>query len=63
MQENKERLIRKPELLSMIGLSDTTVWRMERDGRFPKRLRIGGNSVGWLESEITSWLRSRAEER
>lgn len=61
--ENRDRLIRKPELFLMIGLSDATVWRMERIGRFPKRLRIGGNSVGWLESEVMEWLRAKANER
>jgi len=59
----KERIIRKPELLNMIGLSDPTVWRMEKDGKFPKRLRLGGNSCGWLISEINTWLADRAAAR
>jgi prophage regulatory protein len=59
----KKRIIRKPELLNMIGLSDPTIWRMEKEGKFPKRLRLGGNSCGWLESEITGWLTERMEAR
>jgi prophage regulatory protein len=59
----RQRIIRKPELLNMIGLSDPTVWRMEKEGRFPKRLRLGGNSCGWLESEILEWLDNRAAAR
>ncbi|NTU73249.1 AlpA family transcriptional regulator [Candidatus Roizmanbacteria bacterium] len=59
----RQRIIRKPELLNMIGLSDPTVWRMEKDGKFPKRLRLGGNSCGWLESEINGWLAERASAR
>lgn len=58
-----ERIIRKPELLGMIGLSDATVWRMEKAGKFPRRLRLGGNSVGWFLGEIDSWLAKKAEER
>jgi prophage regulatory protein len=63
MEKTKERVIRKPELLTIIGLSDPTIWRMEKDGRFPKRIRLGGNSCGWLESEVDVWLQERAAER
>ena len=60
---NRERVIRKNELLGMVGLSDATIWRMERDGTFPKRLRLGGNSCGWLESEVNGWLSALAAAR
>ena len=57
------RIIRKPELFEKIGLSDATVWRMEKTGKFPKRIQLGGNSVGWLLSEIDQWISDRAAER
>lgn len=60
---NRQRIIRKPELLNTVGLSDPTIWRMEKDGKFPKRLRLGGNSCGWLESEVNGWLADRAAAR
>lgn len=57
------RVIRKPELFSRIGLSDTTVWRMEKSGKFPGRIKLGGNSVGWIDHEVSDWLKTKAEER
>lgn len=57
------RIIRKPELFSKIGLSDATIWRMEKAGRFPRRINLGGNSVGWIDAEITAWLNKKAAER
>ena len=64
MEKNKrERITRKPELLSRVALSDATIWRMERDGRFPKRIQLGGNSTGWIESEIDAWLDGRMADR
>lgn len=60
---NKKRIIRKPELKKMIGLSDVTIWRLEKAGRFPRRLLIGGAAVGWLENEIEDWLDQKAAER
>ena len=58
-----DRIIRKPELRKRVPLSDPTIWRMEKEGKFPKRLRLGGNSCGWLESEVDAWMQSRADER
>lgn len=57
------RVIRKPELLSTVGLSDPTIWRLEKAGKFPKRIRLGGNSVGWIDREISQWLKAKAAER
>jgi prophage regulatory protein len=61
--EKSDRVLRKPELLGRLQLSDATVWRMERAGRFPQRIQLGGNSVGWFESEINEWLEQRGNAR
>jgi prophage regulatory protein len=37
--------------------------RMEKKGRFPQRLRLGGRSVAWDEDEIDRWIEDRAAER
>ena len=63
MTPPKRRIIRKPELYSTIGLSDTTIWRLEKAGRFPKRIQLGGNSTGWFSDEIDLWLEKKAAER
>jgi prophage regulatory protein len=55
--------MRKKEVLAIVGLSDVSVWRQEQVGTFPRRIRLGGNSVGWLKSEIDGWLEQRAAER
>ena len=57
------RVIRKPELLSRVPLSDPTIWRLERAGKFPRHLQLGGNSVGWFEAEIEAWLAKKAADR
>jgi prophage regulatory protein len=42
----------------MTGRSRTWLWRQERAGRFPRRLQLGPNSVGWLLSDIEEWMRT-----
>ena len=59
----ERRILRKPELMTKIQLSDATIWRMERAGKFPKRIRLGGQSVGWFLDEVNDWLEMKAAER
>jgi prophage regulatory protein len=63
MHSSTDRILRKPEIQHRVGLSDPTIWRLERAGKFPKRIKLGGNSVGWFESEINDWLQTKAAER
>jgi prophage regulatory protein len=47
------------------GVSFTSVHllRLEKLGRFPKRVRVGENRVGWIEAEIDQYLRERIAVR
>jgi len=53
------RFLRFKEVGLMCGLSRTTIWRMQRDGKFPERRRVAGNAVRWLADEVEEWIRSR----
>ena len=52
-----DRFLREPEQEKVTGLSRTSRWRLEREGKFPKSYSIGGgNAKGRLESEIREWM-------
>lgn len=53
------RFLRLPEVLSRVGVSWVTLLRWEREGTFPRRRRLGRNSVGWIEAEVDEWCDSR----
>lgn len=53
------KIIRWDELKGMIGLSRSTIWRLERSDCFPKRRKLGSSSVGWIEHEIIQWIADR----
>lgn len=61
--KDTSRIIRKPELIRMLGVSDPSIYRWERAGKFPKRIRLGGSACGWLASEVELWLAMKASER
>lgn len=55
-------ILRTAKLQTYVGLSRTTIWRLEKSGQFPKRVRLGQNSVGWLKGDVDNWLESRKGE-
>jgi len=55
--------VRLPTVVGRVGLSPMTIWRREKAGTFPRRVRLGPNAVGWIEEEIEAWCAERAAER
>ncbi len=58
-----DRIISSRELREMVSYSNMQVWRMERDGRFPKRIKLGPGRVGWSLREVQQWIAERKAER
>jgi prophage regulatory protein len=52
-------IIRRPDVLRLTGLSYSTIYRAMRAGKFPARIRLGENSVGWREADVLAWIDSR----
>jgi prophage regulatory protein len=57
------KMLREREVRQLTGLSRVTRWRMERRGEFPRKVRLTGRCVGWLEAEVMDWLKVRVEAR
>ena len=55
------RMLRLPEVVKMTGFSQTTLWRREKDGQFPRRRRLGINIVAWRSDEIEAWIEALPE--
>jgi len=51
-----DRYLRHKEVLQLVGVSWMSLRRWERQGRFPRRHKIGVRTVVWLESEINEWI-------
>jgi prophage regulatory protein len=54
-----DKVVRRPQLLELIGVSSATQWRMEKAGLFPARFRLGAGLVGWHLTEVEEWLKNR----
>ncbi|GJC06138.1 MULTISPECIES: AlpA family transcriptional regulator [Aeromonas] len=59
------RILRLKDVLFKLNIARSTLydWMNERSPRhdptFPRRVKIGLNSIGWLESEVDCWILSR----
>ena len=54
-------ILRMPAVLAMTGISRSRIYvYMSREtDPFPRPIRLGPNSVGWLKSEVQEWLAAR----
>ena len=45
----------------MIGVSRTTLWRMVREGSFPRPVRITERSLGYVLEAVEAWMQARTQ--
>ena len=57
-----KQVLRPKQVIEEYGLSRTTIWRKEREGTFPKRVRLGSRAIGWLRSDLEAWLQGLKEQ-
>ena len=56
------QILRLPAIISLTGLGRSTIYAKMIEGQFPKSVRLGARSVGWLETDIHDWLSDRIQE-
>lgn len=60
--QSVDRILRRAEVKRRVGLSIATIYRRMSRGEFPASVPLGGNIVGWRESEITAWIATRGQD-
>lgn len=57
------RLITRAELRQIVPYTGQHILRLEKTGKFPRRIKVGANRVAWLLSEVEGWVAARVAER
>jgi prophage regulatory protein len=57
------RILKRPAVTAKTGLERSALYQRMQRGEFPKQVRLGPKSVGWLESEIDAWIAERVRQR
>ncbi len=60
--DEDQQILRRDEVLQLIGIARPTLYEWLRDGRFPQPIRLGARSIGWRRSDIRAWLHDKERE-
>lgn len=60
----KGRILRMRQLTEKLSISDSHIYALIQQNKFPKPFRLvsGGRAMGWYEKEIDDWLTKELEE-
>ena len=57
--EVKSDFMMSDEVEARVPYSRAHLYRLEDQGAFPKRKRIGANRIAWKRAEVEEWLSMR----
>jgi len=60
--KSTNRFVREAECKSITGLSRTRRWELEKEGKFPKRIKLSERAIAWLLSDLMNWIEERCNE-
>ena len=52
-------ILPRKQVLARAGLSNSTIWRLQRRGDFPKPVVLSPGRVGWRACDVEAWIDSR----
>lgn len=53
------RILRLHEVCKLTGLSRSSIYLKVSVSEFPKPIKLGLRSVGWIEAEVAAWIEAR----
>ena len=51
-------LLRLSQVLAMVGLSKSTLYRKVKAGLFPAPIKLSANLVVWRQQDVVEWIAS-----
>ena len=56
------KIVRLKQAISDTGLSRSSIYLYIKAGTFPKPIKLGARSIGFIESELSEWIENRITE-
>jgi prophage regulatory protein len=54
--------LRLPEVEALTGCRKSTVYKLMKEGKFPKSVRITDRMAAWPESSVLQWVQERIQQ-
>lgn len=54
------QFLRREQVLAKLGISKTTLYNLERAGRFPAHFMLTPRCAVWRADEVEAWMQQRA---
>lgn len=58
---NSDRILRLKNVCYQTGLSRSSIYLKISEDNFPKPIKLGSRSVGWIEGEVLAWVKNRVD--
>lgn len=55
------KILDRHEIAALIPYSIDHITRLEKVGKFPRRIRLGPSRVGWLLTDVQNWIQNCIE--
>lgn len=55
----RDRILRLDGVETLTGLKKSTIYRLQREGKFVQAVRITPRCVGWSEQAVLAWVQER----
>lgn len=63
MPSKSRRVLRLPATEAKSGLKRDSIYRLGKQGKFPRPVKLSAHASGWFEDEIDAWLEECAAKR
>jgi len=57
-----DRILRCKDVMSLTGLSRSTLYAMMSEGTFPASIKLSKRAVGWRASVVQTWLEDKTRQ-
>lgn len=58
----RDRLLRLADVEATTGCKKSTIYKLMKEGKFPRCIYVTGRMVAWPETAVLSWVQARITE-
>lgn len=58
----RDRLLRLPDVEAATGCKKSTIYKLMKEGKFPRCVYVTSRCVAWPETAVLSWVQARIAE-